>query len=91
MPTPTLTRRIWVPGVEYSGETPEAAEAREQLFRDEDAAAEREAARLAAWAARLWWEDPPSEPNTKVQRTRPAVIENLNPPAPTSDARPGSL
>jgi hypothetical protein len=54
---PTTLRRVWVPGIGYAGETAEEMAARERLFREEDARADAEEARLLAWKSRPWWED----------------------------------
>lgn len=52
-------RRIWIPGVQYAGETTTQMLEREQRWRDEDACIDAEEKRLAAWKARPWWEAPP--------------------------------
>ena len=54
----STARPIIIPGIVYSGETHEQAFARwdrERAHLEEEAAEE---ARLAAWKARGWWEDP---------------------------------
>ena len=58
-PLPTTTRRVWVPGIIYTGETEAQAAAREAQCRADDARADAEERRLAEWKARPWWVDPP--------------------------------
>lgn len=53
---PTTLRRMWVPGIVYTGETPEQAAAREAQCRAEDASADAELQRLLAARLRPWWE-----------------------------------
>jgi len=52
-----MFRRIWIPGLQYQGETTEQMEAREARLREMDAACEAEQKRLAEWKARPWWQD----------------------------------
>lgn len=42
-------RRVWMPGIEYAGETAAQASARERKWLAEDARAEADAARLRQW------------------------------------------
>jgi hypothetical protein len=53
---PTVFRRIWIPGIQYEGETAEQMQAREDRYRAEDAAAAAELERLWRWKCRPWWE-----------------------------------
>ena len=56
VPKPALCRRLWIPGLQYEGETLEQMDARENRCREDDARADAEIARLWAWKNRPWWE-----------------------------------
>lgn len=59
---PTTLRRLWVPGIQYEGESQEQMLEREQLCREDDARADAAMARLLQWKLTPWWEDPPIPP-----------------------------
>lgn len=54
-PRPRLTRRIWIPGIQYQGETAAQMEERERQCRAEDAAIAAEEERLWRWKITPWW------------------------------------
>lgn len=56
-PRPRFLRRVWLPGVQYEGETLEQMEARERQSRENDARADAEEKRLWEWKRRPWWVD----------------------------------
>ncbi len=56
LPRPTTMRRLWVPGLQYSGETLEQMAERERRHREEDAAIEAEMERLWKWKCTPVWE-----------------------------------
>ncbi len=57
-PRPTMMRRLWIPGMQYEGETDEQMVDRERRYAEEDARIEAEIERLYKWKLRPWWEDP---------------------------------
>lgn len=54
-PRPRLVRPIWIPGIQYEGETPAAMVAREARMREIDAALDAEEQRLLRWKLTPWW------------------------------------
>ena len=68
MAMPSVARRIWIPGVQYSGETEAQMIERERLLREEDERANAEVARQLACKLRPWWLDPvsPSAPRREA-------------------------
>jgi hypothetical protein len=57
-------RPLFLPGVQYEGETVEQMEARETRTRELLALIDADERRLAEWKNRPWWEDPPQAPRT---------------------------
>lgn len=51
-----IARPLWIPGLQYSGETVEQMQQREERLRAIDAEYEAQQQRIAAWRARGWWE-----------------------------------
>jgi len=54
--SPRLTRRLWISGLQYSGETTAQAQAREKACRDQDKATAAEEERIWKWKNTPWWE-----------------------------------
>lgn len=55
VPAPTSFRRVWLPGVQYEGETTEQMLQRERACRQEAEQIAAEEARLIEWMLRPWW------------------------------------
>jgi hypothetical protein len=55
IPIPRVMRRVWIPGIQYEGETTEQMIERERICAAEDARADSEIERLVAWKLRPWW------------------------------------
>jgi len=55
IPRPKAMRRLWVPGIQYEGETREQMDERERILREEDARIDAELERLWRWKCAPWW------------------------------------
>ena len=55
IPRPTSMRRLWVPGIQYEGETTAQMTERERRYREDDKRTDQEEARLYKWKCTPWW------------------------------------
>lgn len=56
IPRPRLIRRLWIPGLQYDGETSAQMDVREARYREEDRLADAEEQRLWRWKTTPWWQ-----------------------------------
>jgi len=56
LPRPSFSKRIWLKGIQYRGETAEQMAAREKAWEEEDRKRSQEIERLWKWKTTPLWE-----------------------------------